>query len=78
MVKYGTKRNDTDVIHINALSISGIQYSTMGYVFDLHYYQGNDSIFKAERLASKMPKDKGDKLIDYVRKSNERMEMESQ
>lgn len=75
MIKYGTKRPDVDAFRINTLAQVGIEYSNQGYVDDLQYYQGEESVLKAQRMASKMPKDKGEELIKLVRESNARMEM---
>ncbi|CAB1251797.1 conserved protein of unknown function [Ruminococcaceae bacterium BL-6] len=74
-VKYGTKRSAFDCAKIWLMALSGIEYSNMGYAEDLQYYQGNDSIFKAERLATKMSKDKGNMLISFICESNKNMEL---
>lgn len=68
------KRPDIDCAKIGMLTISGINYSNSGYASDLYYYQGKESLFKAERLAKNMSKEKGQQLIAFIRESNERME----
>lgn len=73
-VKFGTRRPEKDQAWIWALSLSGIEYGIIGYYDDLKYYQGDESIFKADRIAKRLPKDKGDALIEFVKQSNSRME----
>ena len=68
------KRSDTHCAKISLLTVSGIEYENAGYASDLYYYQGKESINKAERLAEKMPKEKGQELIDFIRESNKEME----
>lgn len=72
--KYGSKRPIADRAKIGLLTNTGVEYSTMGYASDLQFYQGPDSIFKAERIARTMRKDRGDELITLVKDSNARME----
>lgn len=73
-VKYGTLRPTFDQAKIGLLTSCAVEYGNMGYADDLQYYQGEDSIFKAERLAQKLPKEQAEELISLVRDSNERME----
>lgn len=74
MVKNGTKRSDIDIFKIVTTAQMGIKYGNMGYVDDLAYYQGEDSIFKAQQIATRMSKEKGEELIRLVRESNAKME----
>ena len=74
MVERGTKRPDIDIFKIVTTAQLGMEYGNMGYVDDLQYYQGEDSIFKAQQIAAHMPEDKGKELIDLVKESNEKME----
>jgi hypothetical protein len=68
------KRSDLDCFKIVTLAQEGMDYRNMGYVSDLQFCQGEESIFKAKRLAEKMSKDKGNELINLVYESNARME----
>ena len=76
-MEIGTKRSDMDCFRIVTLAQLGAESDNMGYVSDLAYYQGEESIYKAKRIAEKMPKDKGDELISLVRESNARMETQN-
>lgn len=77
MVKRGEKRPDIDIFKIVTTAQLGIEYGNMGYVDDLQYYQGEDSIFKAQQIATRMSKEKGDELVRLVRESNLKIEEES-
>jgi len=70
---YGTKRPIAEVAKIGLLCIPGIRYGNTGYVSDLNLYQGDESIYKAERLvaAGAAPE-----LVDFIRESNARIEGE--
>ena len=68
------RRSDCDCAKITLLTVSGVEYSNLGYAADLQYYQGAESIYKAKELAARMPDDKGRELVDFIRESNERME----
>ena len=74
MIKYGTPRPIGEHLTIYALALSGMEYENVGYTDDLKYYQGKDSIFKAERIASKGDPIKGKELIDFITESNRKME----
>ena len=72
----GKKRTNEEIFKINTMTLAS-DYSSIGYVDDLQYYQGKESIFKAKQIAAKMPKEKGKELIEFVRESNQRIEEES-
>ena len=74
MVKKGTKRPDIVIFRITTLAQTAIEYTNQGYVDDLQYYQGEESIFKAQQIASNMPTAKGEELVNLVLRSNATME----
>ena len=77
-VKIGTPRSAEDKVKIGLLALLGAEYGVSGYVDDLHYYQGEESIRKAEILAKHMDNKKmGDNLISLIKESNAKMEAES-
>ena len=67
------RRSDSDCAMIRLLIATGVDYGNLGYADDLMYYQGADSIYKAQRLAALMPEDKGRKLVQFIAESNDRM-----
>lgn len=67
------RRSDIDCARIALLTVSGVNYGNSGYANDLMYYQGEESVYKAQRLAAQMPEDKGQKLVRFVVESNDRM-----
>jgi hypothetical protein len=77
MAKLGTKRSINDCARIGLMTVSGVESQNMGYCNDLYYYQGDESIYKAERIAACMPKEQGEQLINFIKKSNEKMEADS-
>lgn len=73
-VKIGTPRSQEDKAKIGLLAVCGADYGVSGYVEDLGYYQGEDSIRKAEILAQHMNTETGEALMRLVRESNAKME----
>lgn len=73
-MKIGKKRSDFDCAKIGLMTASGVEYGNGGYCADLCYYQGAESIYKAERVASKMQIDAGERLIKFITESNKKME----
>ena len=69
------KRPDYDCAIIGLLTVSGVEYGNLGYANDLYYCQGEESLYKAGRLAKNMPEEKGQELIAFIKKSNNEMEM---
>ena len=52
------KRPDYDCAIIDLLTVSGVEYGNLGYASDLYYCQGEESLYKAGRLAKNMPEEK--------------------
>jgi len=74
-VKLGMKRSLEDCVKIGLLTMFGVEYGNIGYAEDLKYYQGEQSVFKAQQLAKHMSKEKGNELVNLIQQSN--LEMES-
>jgi hypothetical protein len=77
MIKIGTKRSVNDCARIGLMIAAGVEFQNIGYCNDLYYYQGAESIYKAERIASCMPQEQGKQLINFIKESNEKMEADS-
>lgn len=75
MIKIGMKRPINDCVRIGLMTAAGIEYQNMGYCNDLMYYQGDESIYKAKRIAACIPEKQGEQLVAFIEESNKKMEL---